>query len=153
MIAARPRAIKQIEDARVYLFSERVRRDVQVVLLDQVGWYLSKGTWALTSITLLHLPPYSPALNPAKRLWAFLQSHYPGNRDYGDYDDLLSTCGNAWDQLTAGESVRSVAYRGYRLRVCCSPYGKSTFASTSRRTDSHRGRETSLRFSLPQGIR
>jgi len=53
------------------------------------------------NITLLHLPPYSPELNPVERLWAFLGSHYLSNRVYHDYDNLLQSCGVAWNQLTA----------------------------------------------------
>lgn len=81
--------------------SERVGPDVQVVLvLDQAGWHLSKDLQVPENITLLHLPPYSPELNPVERLWAFLRSHCLSNRMYEDHDDLFNTCGNAWNQLT-----------------------------------------------------
>jgi transposase len=81
--------------------SEHVGPEVQVVLvLDQAGWHLSKGLKVPVNITLLHLPPYSPELNPVERLWAYLRSHYLSNRAYQDYDDLFRTCGKAWNQLT-----------------------------------------------------
>jgi len=64
--------------------------DVQVVLvLDRAGWHLSKALRAPENISLLHLPAYSPELNPVERLWA-----------YCDYDDLFQACGEAWNQLT-----------------------------------------------------
>ena len=81
--------------------SERVGPDVHVVLvLDQAGWHLSKGLRVPANITLLHLPPYSPELNPVERLWAYLRSHYLSNRAYEDYDDLFHGCAAAWNQLT-----------------------------------------------------
>jgi transposase len=81
--------------------SERVGLDVQVVLvLDRAGWHRSKGLRVPANITLRHLPPYSPELNPVERLWAFLKSHYLSNRAYEDYDHLFRTCGEAWNQLT-----------------------------------------------------
>jgi len=108
---SRPTAIKQTEYEWVYLFgavnpvtgdsSALLAPTVHVVLvLDQAGWHLSKGLRVPANITLLHLPPYSPELNPVERLWAFLRSHYLSNRAYEDYDHLFKTCSAAWKQLT-----------------------------------------------------
>jgi transposase len=47
-----------------------------VLVLDQAGWHVAKGLRVPANITLLHLPPYSPELNPVERVWAFLRSHY-----------------------------------------------------------------------------
>jgi transposase len=81
--------------------SEQVGPDTQVVLvLDQAGWHLSQDLQVPKNITLLHLPPYSPELNPVERLWASLKSHYLSNRVYEGYDHLLQSCGQAWNQLT-----------------------------------------------------
>lgn len=81
--------------------SEHARADGHVLLvLDQAGWHLSKDLQVPANITLLHLPPYSPELNPVERLWAYLKSHYLSNRAYRDYSDLFHACGQAWNQLT-----------------------------------------------------
>ena len=81
--------------------SERVEPNVHVVLvLDQAGWHLSNTLQVPENGTLLHLPPYSPELNPVERLWAFLKSHYLSNRAYDNYDHLFRACGKAWNQLT-----------------------------------------------------
>jgi len=81
--------------------SQQVGPEVHVVLvLDQAGWHVSKGLQVPDNITLLHLPPYSPELNPVERLWAYLRSHHLSNRAYEDYEDLFDSCGAAWNQLT-----------------------------------------------------
>lgn len=81
--------------------SERVGPDVHVVLvLDQAGWHLSKGLQVPANLTLLYMPLCSPELNPLERLWAFLRSHYLGNRVYENFDHLFQSCGHAWSQLT-----------------------------------------------------
>jgi transposase len=69
-------------------------------VLDQAGWHLSKGLRVPANVTLLHLPPYLPELNPVERLWAYLRSHYLSDRAYQDYDDLFTNCRNAWNRLT-----------------------------------------------------
>ena len=45
-----------------------------VLVLDQAGWHLAKALQVPPNMTLLHLPPYSPELNPVERLWAYLEA-------------------------------------------------------------------------------
>ena len=81
--------------------SEQAGADVQVILvLDRAGWHVAKALKAPSNVTLLHLPAYSPELNPVERLWAYLRSHYLSNRVYKDYNHLLAASGQAWRQLT-----------------------------------------------------
>lgn len=76
-------------------------KDKHVVLvLDQAGWHVAKALKVPDNITLLHLPPYSPELNPIERLWAYLKSHYLSNRVFKDYDDLFTASREAWNKLT-----------------------------------------------------
>jgi transposase len=62
-----------------------------------------------------NLPSYGSGLNPAKRLWAYLHSHYLSNRACADHDDLLNRCGAAWNQLPPSNSIRCAALSGYGL--------------------------------------
>ena len=78
-----------------------------VLVLDQAGWHVAKALEVPANLTLLFLPPYSPELNPAERLWAWLRSHQLSNRVYADYADLLRETDRAW--LTLDEAtIRSV---------------------------------------------
>ena len=70
-----------------------------VVILDQAGWHVAKTLRVPDNITLLHLPPYSPELNPIERVWAYLKSHYLSNRVFIDYDDLFKASRHAWNCL------------------------------------------------------
>jgi transposase len=88
-------------NAHLRFISEAVGPDTHVVLvLDQAGWHVAKALQVPDNITLLHLPPYSPELNPIERVWAYLRSHYLSNRVYLDYEDLFATTRDAWNQLT-----------------------------------------------------
>jgi transposase len=76
--------------------------DVHVVLvLDRAGWHVAKALKVPANVTLLHLPPYSPELNGAERIWAFLRSHYLSNRVFRDYDELFQSIKDAWNSLDA----------------------------------------------------
>lgn len=81
--------------------------DHAVLIMDQAGWHRSKKLVVPDNITILHLPPYSPELNPVERLWGYIRSHYLANRAFDDYQHLLDAGAEAWQQLTP-EIIRSV---------------------------------------------
>lgn len=72
-----------------------------VLVLDQAGWHVAKALKVPGNITLLFLPPYSPELNGAERIWSYLRSHYLSNRVYKDYDELFEAIRRAWNGLDA----------------------------------------------------
>jgi transposase len=71
-----------------------------ILVLDNAGWHVAKDLKLPANITLLRLPPYSPELNPAERIWAYLRSHYLSNRLYADYDAVFDATASAWNKLT-----------------------------------------------------
>jgi len=70
-----------------------------VLVLDQAGWHVAKALEVPDNVTLLHLPPYSPELNPVERVWGYLRSHHLSNRVYRDYDVLFDETAIAWNLL------------------------------------------------------
>ena len=90
--------------------SEQAGPDTHVVLiLDQAGGHVAKALKVPENLTLHHLPPYSPELNPAERVWAYLTSHYLSNRVFLDYDALLAASREAWNHLTESD-LRSICH-------------------------------------------
>ena len=88
--------------------SQEAGTDVHVVLiLDQAGWHIAKALQVPENITLLHLPAYSPELNPIERLWAYIKSHYLSNRVYKDYEELFDVAKNAWNKISP-DRLRSI---------------------------------------------
>jgi len=53
------------------------------------------------SITIILLPPYSPELNPAERIWHFLRSHWLSSRVFADLEDVIGACVDAWNRFVA----------------------------------------------------
>ena len=51
------------------------------------------------NISLLHLPPYAPELNPVENLWAYLRGNKLSNRIFDTYDAILDACCDAWNWL------------------------------------------------------
>jgi transposase len=72
-------------------FSEAVGAgpDKQVLLvLDRAGWHMSPQVQVPTGLHLVFLPPYSPELQPAERLWS-LTDEPLANRPWRDLDELM----------------------------------------------------------------
>ena len=66
------------------------------------------------NISLLHLPPYSPELNPVETVWACLRGTMPSNRVFGTCDDIVDACCDAWSWFTAQpQRVTSIGTRSW----------------------------------------
>ena len=51
-------------------------------------------------MTLIHLPPYSPELNPVERVWLYLRERHLSHRMLAGYDAIVDALCQAWNQLT-----------------------------------------------------
>ena len=58
-----------------------------VLVLDNAAWHGPKGVAVPEGITLVFLPPYSPELQPAERLWPLVDEPV-ANRHFATLDEL-----------------------------------------------------------------
>jgi transposase len=73
-----------------------------VVLCDQAGWHHAGGALKLPdNASLLHLPSYSPELNPVENIWQLLRQNHLSNRVFDSYDAIVDACCDAWNALIA----------------------------------------------------
>ena len=56
--------------------SECYPDDKILIIMDGAGWHKSKNLIVPENIEILHLPPYSPELNPVERLWQHIKKYY-----------------------------------------------------------------------------
>jgi transposase len=56
-------------------------------VLDGAGWHASSKVRVSEGMHLVRLPPYSPELQPAERLWPFLRE-VVADKDIADMDEL-----------------------------------------------------------------
>ena len=71
------------------------------------GCYKSAELAVPDNITLVHLPPYSPELNPVERLWLALRTRTLSNRSFASIQDLEASAANALRAMTPRE-LRSI---------------------------------------------
>jgi hypothetical protein len=70
-----------------------------VMVLDRAGWHTSGTLHVPPNVTLVHLPPKSPELNPVENLWHYLRSHHWSNRLYATWEDLKTAAVDAWRRV------------------------------------------------------
>jgi transposase len=70
-----------------------------LVVLDRAPWHRAGTLRVPKNITLALLPPRSPELNPVENVWQFLKQTWLSNRVFDTYDDILTACCDAWNNL------------------------------------------------------
>jgi len=78
--------------------SENIPKERHAVLiLDGAGWH--DHLQVPTNITIVHLPPYSPELNPIEQVWAFIKDRWLSNRCFEDYQKIVDAVVEAWNRF------------------------------------------------------
>jgi DDE superfamily endonuclease len=73
-----------------------------VLVLDRAGWHVSADLALPTNLSLVHLPPYSPELNPMEPVWLYLRERWLSHRVLAGGDEaVLDAACAAWTALTA----------------------------------------------------
>ena len=72
-----------------------------VLVMDRAGWHIARKLDWPDTITPLHLPPYSPELNPIERVWLYLRERFLSHRLFETYDAIIDACCDAWNRLLA----------------------------------------------------
>jgi DDE superfamily endonuclease len=87
-----------------------------LVLLDKAGWHTTRKLSPPANLTLLHLPPRSPELNPTENIWQYLRQTWLSNRVFDSYAHICQACREAWNKLTAETGrIASIATREWAL--------------------------------------
>lgn len=91
-------------------FSRHLGEDLHALLvMDCAGWHCSGELRVPENITLLHLPPYSPELNPMELVWRELRQKRLGNRVFPTVEDLDDSVAEAWlDQVRDKEQLKNL---------------------------------------------
>jgi ATP-dependent helicase HrpA len=85
-----------------------------LLIWDQAGFHKAKDLLIPANITIAQLPPYSPELNPAERLWRWLRRHVCRNRLFKSLDEQADALAQAIKTLTA-KQIASMCNCNYLL--------------------------------------
>ena len=83
-----------------------------VLVMDRAGRHIARDLDWPDTITSLHLPPYSPELNPIERVWLYLRERFLSHRLVNAFDAIVDACCDAWNNLLA-ENGRIASLGGH----------------------------------------
>lgn len=83
-----------------------------IIVLDRAAWHTTKKINGFKNISLLPLPAASPELNPVEQLWQQLRDRELSNRCYEDYEDIVKSCCEAWNNyVDVPNTIRKLCTR------------------------------------------
>src|SRR4051812_11222880 len=71
------------------------------MLIDNAGWHIANDLRVPPTISLVHLPPYSPELDAIEKVWQYLRDRYLSGRLFSGTRAIVDTCCDAWNKLIA----------------------------------------------------
>jgi len=90
---------------------------IAVLTCEGAGWHQPGDALVVPdNIVLLHLPPYSPELNPMENVWDYLRQNKLCALVWESYDDIVEACKIAWNWLIADpDRIRSIGARDWAV--------------------------------------
>ena len=85
-----------------------------LVVMDRASWHSHKLMARFNNLSIMHLPPYSPELNPIEQVWAWLRGNDLANFAFSHYDDIVEQVSRAWNNFRHQVShVKSLCKRDW----------------------------------------
>jgi transposase len=92
-------------------FSKQKPDELKIIVIDNASFHSSKDIILPENIVLLPIPPYSPELNPAERIWHWMKAGI-SMKIYDKLDDLNNKIDQMINSLE-GELIKSIT--GYEF--------------------------------------
>ncbi|GHV41636.1 hypothetical protein FACS189490_08930 [Clostridia bacterium] len=86
--------------------------DYIILVCDGAGWHKSDGLIVPENIEILHIPPYTPEMNPIEQVWAWLRRHGFRNEAFATLEKVMNRLCDTINSLTE-TTVKSIALRDW----------------------------------------
>ena len=98
------------------LLSKTYPDDIIVMVCDRATWHKSKTLELPENIHMLHIPPYTPEMNPIEQIWRELRTCGFRNESFHSLQDVENRLVVTINNLT-NETVRSITGRQWILDI------------------------------------
>ena len=86
------------------------------MICDGASWHRSKGLDIPDNIYIMHIPPYTPEMNPIEQIWAHLRKVGFRNEIFHTLDDVMNRLDEVIRELTS-YTVKSISGRKWILTL------------------------------------
>ena len=90
--------------------SEHFKDDYILLVCDNAAWHKSKGLIIPNNIELIHIPPYTPEMNPIEQIWDEIREKHFANIYFKSLKLVVDTLCLAVQSLTK-DTIWSITYR------------------------------------------
>ena len=87
---------------------------IVVLICDGASWHKSKGLKIPENIQILHIPPYTPEMNPIEQIWRELRTKGFRNEVFKTLNDVVDRLCDTIINLSP-ETVISITHRDWLL--------------------------------------
>ena len=96
---------------QIYLnhFSQHNPQEFKIIVLDNGAFHKAKTLTIPDNIALLFLPPYSPELNPAEKIWQALKRKFT-NKTFQTLEQISTFFTEAIQSLPPSKVISTCAY-------------------------------------------
>ncbi len=89
-------------------FSKYKSDELKIIIIDNAGFHSLKQYEIPENIKLIRIPPYSPELNPAEKVWHYIKQYFK-NKVYDNLNQLKQWLHNFLKSLSI-DIVKSITY-------------------------------------------
>lgn len=92
--------------------SEDFKDDYILLVCDNAGWHKSKGLSIPNNIEIIHIPPYTPEMNPIEQIWDEIREKNFANYIFDTLEKVVDRlCQSVCSLLN--DTVSSITYRNW----------------------------------------
>ena len=92
--------------------SEEYKEDKILLVCDGASWHKSKGLKIPENIEIIHIPPYTPEMNPIEQIWKQIRAMGFKNECFNSLKDVEERLGQTIRSLTH-EMVKCITHRDW----------------------------------------
>jgi len=81
-----------------------------LLVCDNAGWHKSKTLVVPHNIEIIHIPPYTPEMNPTEQIWDEIREKFFANILFNSINHVIDNLCFAVNSLT-NDTIRSISYR------------------------------------------
>ena len=104
----------QIFEAYLTAFSKYKPDEYKVVIIDNAGFHSTVNMNIPENIMLINIPPYSPELNPAEKIWWFMKGKFK-NKVFDSLDKVKEWIYDAVNNDLTTERILSITHNDFYI--------------------------------------
>ena len=92
--------------------SKAFPNDLLLLVMDKASWHRSQGLIIPENVRILHIPPYTPEMNPIEQIWKELRKVGFRNEFFKTLDKVVDRLCDTINSLTT-DTIKSITGRDW----------------------------------------